>query len=142
MSKLSDRAYNEQAKVLQLKVKVLKTQLKNTEQLLECVLPKEIIPIVKDMANTKSSRYCVSYDKVTILFAKITGVHEMFEELPTVEVVGQLDRLFKDIDVTTDLYTIEKIKTVGAYMCASGLPTPHPNHAYSMARFALRWVML
>eukprot|EP00944_MAST-04C_sp_MAST-4C-sp1_P006113 g6113.t1 len=129
--------YNEQAKVLQLKVKVLKTQLKNTEQLLECVLPKEIIPIVKDMANTKSSRYCVSYDKVTILFAKITGVHEMFEELPTVEVVGQLDRLFKDIDVTTDLYTIEKIKTVGdTYMCASGLPTPHPNHAYRMARFA------
>ncbi len=131
------KAYDEQAKVLQLKLKVLSFAVKNTEQLLECVLPKEIIPVVKDMANTKSNRYCVSYDNVTILFAKITGVHEMFEELPTVEVVGQLDRLFKEIDNTTDMYSIEKIKTVGdTYMCASGLPTPHPNHAYRMASFA------
>jgi class 3 adenylate cyclase len=126
-----------QATGLRRKYRVLEAQVKTTEKLLQCVLPKEIISTVKTMSQTKGSRYCVSYSQVTIMFAKICGIHEMFEELPTVEVVGQLDALFKLIDNTTDTFSIEKIKTVGdTYMCASGLPTPHPDHAYNMANFA------
>ena len=131
------KAHDKQAAKLEKNLKKYIIQKKNTEKLLASVLPLAIINDVKEIAKTQSGRYCVSYDNVTILFAKITGVHEMFEELPTVEVVGQLDRLFKSIDFITEAYTIEKIKTVGdTYMCASGLPVPHPNHAYKMAYFA------
>ena len=77
----------------------------------------------------------------SLLFAKITGVHERLEELPTVEVVGQLDRLFKDIDVTTDLYTIEKIKTVETHICASVYQLI-PTMLTAWPDSLLRWVML
>ena len=132
-----EKEHDRQTEILQRKYKVLEAQVTTTEKLLQCVLPKEIISTVKELAQTKGKKYCVSYNEVTVLFAKICGIHEMFEELPTVEVVGQLDALFKLIDNLTDVNSIEKIKTVGdTYMCASGLPTPNPDHAYNMVKFA------
>merc|ERR1711871_806045 len=77
-----------------------------------------------------------TYSCCTICFAKITGIHHLFETQPTVSVLGQVDELYKAIDAETDVHTVEKIKTVGdVYMAASGLPQKNKYHAIIMVDF-------
>ena len=101
------------------------------------VLPKELIPRVRKLQEGQA--IADIYDNVTIIFGKIIGLHEMFDTLPTVQVVDVIDRLYRQIDnLINDKHTrIEKIKTVGdTYMAGSGLPTPTTTHAVDMAYFA------
>ena len=49
-----------------------------------------------------------------------------------------LNRLFSEFDALTELYGLEKIKTIGdSYMVAAGLPSPRPDHAEAIADMAL-----
>jgi class 3 adenylate cyclase len=49
-----------------------------------------------------------------------------------------LDQLFGHFDDLADRYDVEKIKTLGdAYMAASGIPQPRPDHAQCLASMAL-----
>ena len=105
--------------------------------ILERVLPKELIPRVRKLQD--GSAIADMYDSVTIIFAKIIGLHEMFDTLPTVQVVDVIDRLYRQIDglIDEDHSRIEKIKTVGdTYMAGAGLPTPTKTHGVDMTYFA------
>jgi class 3 adenylate cyclase len=52
-----------------------------------------------------------------------------------------LDRLFSHFDSLAEHHGLEKIKTIGdAYMVASGVPDPRPDHAESLAHLALDMV--
>jgi class 3 adenylate cyclase len=68
--------------------------------ILERVLPKELIPRVRKLQE--GSAIADIYDSVTIVFAKIVGLHEMFDTLPTVQVVDVIDRLYRQIDGLID----------------------------------------
>ena len=108
-----------------------------SKMILSRVLPKELIPRVRKLQEGQA--IADEFDNVTIIFAKIIGLHEMFETLPTVQVVGVIDRLYRQIDalITNKHTKIEKIKTVGdTYMAGAGLPTPTKTHAVDMAHFA------
>ena len=111
-------------------------QVAMTEKLLETVLPKAIIPQVKQIANLQDVAIAHTYQCCTICFAKITGIHHLFETQPTVSVLAQVDELYKAIDAETDVHRVEKIKTVGdVYMAASGLPQKNQYHAIIMVDF-------
>jgi class 3 adenylate cyclase len=63
------------------------------------------------------------------------------EGLSPAEVVGLLDRLFSHFDTLAERHGLEKIKTIGdAYMVASGVPIPRPDHARALALLALEMV--
>ena len=52
--------------------------------------------------------------------------------------VDRLNRVFSDFDALAFRLGVEKIKTIGdAYMAATGLPTPRPDHADAIAQFGL-----
>jgi class 3 adenylate cyclase len=108
-----------------------------SKALLSRVLPKELIPRVRKLQDGQA--IADEFDNVTIIFAKVIGLHEMFETLPTVQVVGVIDRLFRQIDnlISEKHNKIEKIKTVGdTYMAGAGLPTPTDTHAIDLTHFA------
>ena len=86
---------------------------------MESTPPKDIISQVREISQVEGNAIAQPFDNVTIIFAKITGIHDLFETKPTVTVVGTLDKLYKKIDALTDVFAVEKIKIVGdTYMAA------------------------
>jgi adenylate cyclase len=95
------------------------------------VLPKDIIKWVKSMAQVKDAAIAHKYESCSITFIKFVGIHYLFENQPTVEVIKTINKLYRRIDRLTDpMHLVEKIKTVGdVYMAASGIPSPNNLHA-------------
>lgn len=78
------------------------------------------------------------YDSVAILFADIVDFTPRASRLPPAEVVGFLNRVFKEFDRLAAKHGLEKIKTVGdAYMVAGGMPDRHDGHEHAIAEMAL-----
>lgn len=114
----------------------LEEQLTYGKNLLETVLPKELITMVKQMSEVKDAAIAHKYESCTITFIKIVGIHALFESKPTVTVMETVDKLYRKIDGLTNRHLVEKIKTVGdVYMAASGLPRPNNKHAIIIADF-------
>ena len=54
------------------------------------------------------------------------------------QLVNRLNRVFSEFDALALRLGVEKIKTIGdAYMAATGLPEPRPDHAAAIAQFGL-----
>ena len=72
------------------------------------------------------------------MFADIVGFTPYSAGVSPTELVDMLNRLFSEFDELTELYGLEKIKTIGdSYMVAAGLPAPRPDHAEAIADMAL-----
>jgi adenylate cyclase len=79
-----------------------------------------------------------TFPNATILFADLVGFTQLSTEVPAVELVGLLNKIFSRFDQLAEEYGVEKIKTIGdAYMAVGGLPQPHPDCAKAIAEMAL-----
>lgn len=104
-----------------------------SEHLLLNILPAPIAERLK-----REERVVDSFPEATVCFADIVSFTQTAATMPPLEVVTYLNRVFGLIDQVVERYEVEKIKTIGdAYMMASGLPLPHPEHAVIMADMAL-----
>jgi class 3 adenylate cyclase len=75
---------------------------------------------------------------VTVLFADIVGFTEIAATLSPINLVELLNEIFSEFDRLTEIYNLEKIKTIGdSYMAVAGLPTPRDDHADAVAAMAL-----
>ena len=75
-----------------------------------------------------------SFDMCTMLFGDIVGFTPLSQELSEGVIVQNLNRIFSAFDRFCEDLGVEKIKTMGdAYMVASGIPEPDPNHADKIA---------
>jgi class 3 adenylate cyclase len=72
------------------------------------------------------------------MFADILNFTPLSALISPGEVVSLLNEVFSTFDQLAERHGLEKIKTIGdAYMAASGLPTPRPDHAMAAAAMAL-----
>ncbi|HNO24336.1 MAG TPA: adenylate/guanylate cyclase domain-containing protein [Leptospiraceae bacterium] len=114
--------------------KSLDLSKKETENLLLNILPGKIAKELKEKGNTEP----VFYDEATILFTDFKGFTKISEKLSTNELISHLDKMFKFFDSITQVYGIEKIKTIGdAYMCVAGIPEPSADHSVKCVKAAL-----
>lgn len=105
-----------------------------SERLLTNVLPVPIAARLKDQQAVIADGVAGA----SVLFADIVGFTSLSAQLPPARVVAMLDDVFSRLDALVDAFGLEKIKTIGdAYMVAAGVPTPRPDHAPALARFAL-----
>lgn len=105
-----------------------------SEALLHNILPAAIAERLKSDTQSIADRF----DEATVLFADLVNFTALAERLPPAELVRLLDDIFRSFDRLTDLYGLEKIKTIGdAYMAAAGLPAPRADHVAAVARMAL-----
>ncbi|HEX5625072.1 MAG TPA: adenylate/guanylate cyclase domain-containing protein, partial [Saprospiraceae bacterium] len=112
----------------------LEEEKHRTETLLLNILPEEIAEELKTKGSSKPQRH----ESVTIMFTDFEKFTLMSEKLSPEEIVEIVDYHYKAFDKIIEKYNIEKIKTMGdAYMCVSGLPRPHPDHAIRAALAAL-----
>jgi predicted ATPase/class 3 adenylate cyclase len=112
----------------------LTNEKKKTDELLYNILPYETAQELKYNGKAEAKYH----DQVSILFVDIVGFTQISEKLTPNDLVNEIDICFKSFDMIIGKYNIEKIKTIGdAYMAASGLPVPDPEHAYKMVQAAL-----
>ncbi|MEC4984070.1 MAG: adenylate/guanylate cyclase domain-containing protein [Oscillatoria sp. PMC 1068.18] len=120
-------------KVLQ-RTSELQLEKDKADKLLLNILPKVIAERLKKNNKTIAEHY----EEVTILFADIVGFTPLSARLNPIELVSLLNVIFSGFDELAELLDLEKIKTIGdAYMVASGLPNPRPDHAEAIADMAL-----
>jgi adenylate cyclase len=115
----------------------LSAEHQRAESLLLNILPGSIAERLK----VSSERIADQFGAASVLFADVVDFTPRAEGLTASEVVGLLDRLFSQFDTLAERYGLEKIKTIGdAYMVASGVPNPRPDHARALALLALDMV--
>jgi adenylate cyclase len=106
-----------------------------TETVLRNVLPDSVVERLKaDPGETIAD----GFSDASVLFADISGFVRMARGLGPEKTVALLNRLVCAFDELAQRHGVEKIKTIGdAYMVASGVPIPRPDHAQSLAAMAL-----
>jgi adenylate cyclase len=106
-----------------------------SESLLVNILPAAIATRLKRYTE---SAIADTYDAASILFADMAGFTARTSDTAPDDLVHFLNRVFTDFDLMVESHGLEKIKTTGdSYMVVSGVPTPRPDHAQAMGRFAL-----
>ncbi|MGC9502813.1 adenylate/guanylate cyclase domain-containing protein [Baaleninema sp.] len=119
---------------LEIGAKALADEQERAENLLLNILPETIV----DRLKHDRSAIAESFDEVSILFADIVGFTPLSAQLTPIELVDLLNLMFSTFDRLAERFGLEKIKTIGdAYMVASGLPLPRPDHAEAIADMAL-----
>jgi class 3 adenylate cyclase len=107
-----------------------------SEKLLLNILPDSVAAELKEHGKTSSARY----ESATVMFTDFQGFTMFAEENSPEAVVALLDYYFRAFDAIISKYHIEKIKTIGdAYLCVSGVPAKHKDHASNMIKAALEF---
>ncbi|MCT7987317.1 adenylate/guanylate cyclase domain-containing protein [Laspinema olomoucense] len=105
-----------------------------SEKLLLNILPYTIAQQLKQGVYPIAE----SFPNATVLFADLVGFTQLSTEVPAVEVVELLNKIFSLFDQLAQQYAVEKIKTIGdAYMVVGGVPQPHPDCTQAIAQMAL-----
>ena len=104
------------------------------ERLLRNTLPEAIAERLKLAPEVIAD----SAPEVTVLFSDLVGFTGLSQTVRAEELVRMLNDIFRDFDELAVVLGVEKIKTIGdAYMVASGLPEPRPDHAAAAARMGM-----
>jgi adenylate cyclase len=113
---------------------LVEREQEKSERLLLNILPKSIASRLK----TEQGIIAELFPEATVLFADIVGFTAFSKNLHPAEVVERLNGIFSGFDALVEKHGVEKIKTIGdAYMLASGVPVPRPDHAQAAAEIAL-----
>lgn len=105
------------------------------DQLLRNILPDSIVERLKSEPGTIVAD---SFDEASILFADISGFVALAIRLGAERTVGLLSTIVTEFDALAEKHDVEKIKTIGdAYMVASGVPDPSPDHTLRLARMGI-----
>jgi adenylate cyclase len=112
----------------------LRAEKERSEALLRNILPN---PVVLRL-NAGETLIADRFENVSILFADLVEFTPAAALMTPSQLVDRLNRLFFEFDILALRLGVEKIKTMGdAYMAATGLPEPRPDHAEVIAEFGL-----
>jgi class 3 adenylate cyclase len=115
-------------------LKQLQAEQEKSERLLLSILPK---PVAEQLKQDKQT-IAESFSEATVLFADIVNFTELSTHRSPIDIVNLLNHIFSAFDALAEVHDLEKIKTIGdAYMVVGGIPTPHPDHVYAVAKMAL-----
>lgn len=111
----------------------VQNEKKISEDLLLNILPTPVVARLK----SGETNIADDYSEVSILFADLAGFTSFSSDKKAKEVVKILNRLFVNLDILTDKYGAEKIKTIGdSYMAVAGVPQRREDHALVLLRLA------
>lgn len=112
----------------------LEEERRRSERLLRNILPEPIARRLKAGEEPIADFHAAA----TVLFADIVGFTAMTERMEPSQLVGFLDRVFREFEAIAHEQGVEKVKTIGdACMLAAGLPEPQDDHVARIAEAAL-----
>ncbi len=104
-----------------------------SDRLLDNILPGQV-------ANRLKSNEVVAdvYDDITCIFIDLVGFTTLSRKLGAQRIVELLNAFFSRADHATDLFGLEKVKTIGdAYMAVAGAITKPPRPEKAAVDFAI-----
>lgn len=111
----------------------LSQEKQKSDELLLNILPAEVAEELK----VKGEAEARLFDSVSVLFTDFVGFTKISEAISPKELVKEIHFCFKAFDEITELYGLEKIKTIGdAYLAVAGLNKNDPNHANNALKAA------
>lgn len=114
----------------------LREEHSRAEELLQNILPREIIPILKESPEVIAE----NFEETSILFADIVNFTPLAARKGAQEIVRILNSVFSYFDSIVEKYDVEKIKTIGdCYMVAAGVPRDNEEHAKILVKIALEF---
>jgi len=112
----------------------LRVEREKSDRLLLNILPQRIAERLKKGEVNIAEHH----PDVTVLLADLVGFTTLSAHIAPEQVVYLLNEIFSTFDGLAERHGLEKIKTIGdAYMAASGISTPRPDHAEAIAELAL-----
>lgn len=112
----------------------LSAEKERSDELLLNILPAEVAEELRSTGASKAQHF----DQVSVLFTDFKGFTGMAAQLGADALLQELNACFEAFDAIITRHGIEKIKTIGdAYMCASGLHSPHISSPVAIIRAAL-----
>lgn len=130
------KPFNE--KLVKTKIEVFKKlyfKEKRIVQLLENILPKKTLEefYLKGVSSPKK------IDNASILFTDFKDFSKIANETKPIDLIKKLDFYFSKFDEITDIFHLEKIKTIGdAYMAVGGVTESVPNPTIRAALAAIK----
>lgn len=125
--------YDEMEARVTLRTQELQEAMRQSEALLLNILPKNVAEELKENGYA-AARF---YPSASVMFTDFVNFTQVSEKMRPEDLVHELDYCFRQFDAIIGKYSIEKIKTIGdAYLCVSGLPASHPDHAITMIQAA------
>jgi class 3 adenylate cyclase len=90
-----------------------------------------------DIAGGSDEPIADNFPNCTVMFADIAGFTKWSATREPAQVFCLLQEVYREFDLIAKRLRVFKVETIGdCYMAVAGLPTPQPNHARLMARFA------
>ena len=117
----------------------LEQERNRSEKLLHNIIPKSIA----DQLKKDSKLISMDNPEISVLFADIVSFTVMSEKTSSEKIVGFLNDMFSKFDDLTELYGVEKIKTIGdSYMVVAGMPVARKDHALILFNLAKEMVKI
>ena len=106
---------------------------KETERLLNNILPGKVIEELKESGNSKPELF----PNVTVLFSDFVNFTDISTTTAPETLISELSELFTVFDNIMEKNGCERIKTIGdAYLAVCGMPDSDANHAENVVRAA------
>lgn len=137
ISKQKEKEYmlESYSKMSERNARELEKEKERVEKLLLNIMPRSVYEEMKDYGTTTPQLY----DAASVLMLDFVGFTDMAVSRDPTALISELNDIFSAFDRIVELFGAERIKTIGdAYMAVSGLPEPTPDHAYNIAKVALR----
>jgi class 3 adenylate cyclase len=113
----------------------LQREKERVERLLLNVMPRSVYEEMRNYGTVTPQ----VFDHATILMLDFVGHTEKAIARDPGSLVTELNDIFNVFDRITDMFSCERIRTVGdAYMAVCGIPEANAEHAQNIARVALR----
>jgi class 3 adenylate cyclase len=115
----------------------LAEEKKKTDTLLRNILPDAIAEELKAHGRVQPSLH----RDIAVMFTDFTNFTAVSSTLDPAALIEEIHQCFSAFDAITEQHHVEKLKTMGdGYLCVSGLPVEHPEHASSLLHcaFAIR----
>ena len=114
--------------------KILDHKNAQIEHLILNILPSEVAHELQEKGRATPR----NYDSVSVLFTDFKSFTKLTTNMNPEHLVEELNEWFIAFDDIVSKYNLEKIKTIGdSYMCAGGIPSPYPGHAYNIVKAGL-----
>lgn len=115
----------------------LQNQKNRVEDLLEVILPRDVIDELQSTGEVQPRRH----DHVCVLFCDIVNFTQSCDTEDPVKILAHLQSLFSQFEAISDLYGLQKIKTIGdSFMAAIGLNPNIDNPELAAARAGLEMI--
>jgi len=132
-------AFNEMSRNLNVKEQLLNEQRRENEHLLLSLMPEPVVQRYREGEQNIAQ----DHQDVTVIFADLLGLDELFNEFSSEESLAILNELLRQFDAAADSLGIERVHTLrNGYLASCGLNVPRLDNVRRTVDFALEMQLI